>query len=248
MPDIKKTMKIAVASYMCDEFNRLTLSGFMDYAQDLAGVHADGLGFSNNELNKDGIAWIISRMRIHFHDMPLWMDEMNLTTWHKGREDGLFYRREFVGVKDGRRIVEATSDWLLLNLAGRQLVRKHPLCDKEETICHDNALEGPCNKIRMPFGENGEFVCYHEVTRSELDRNRHANNAKYADWVIDALPERQFGPDVTISDFEINFNHETRLKDQVELRRLKTDENSWTVEGLLEEHSAFVAKISFRKL
>ena len=87
---------------------------------------------------------------------------MTLTTWHKGF-NRLFFLRDFVMTDDqGRERVKATTSWLVLNLETRSMVRDPELVETG-TVCTENAVETPADKVRMPRDVEAVPVHVHAV-------------------------------------------------------------------------------------
>ncbi|MCQ2143544.1 MAG: thioesterase [Bacteroidales bacterium] len=247
MESRKLAHKTVVPCYMTDRYNRLTPMSVMDFFQDVAGDHANRFGFGHFDLIPDRLVWIISRMGFVVLKTPIWQQEVEIETWHKGSEDGLFYRREFV-IRDaasGDDLVRGTSGWLLLNIDDRQLVRSSPLCNRPETICSENVLEEPAPRLRIPRGVEAELAFEIEVHSGDIDRNFHTNNAKYGKWAMEALPKEEIGKEV--GEFWINFNHETLEGDNLSLYRYKVAQDEYYVEGRIGDVQAFVTRIKLRE-
>ena len=235
-----------IACYDTDAAWRLKPASFMNLAQEAAGNHAVYLGFGYDDLIKTNTAWILSRVHVEFIDTPLWREDITLTTWHKGL-NRLFFLRDFVLTdKDGKERVKATTSWLVMNLETRRLVRDPGLME-DGTVCTENALETPADKVQMPKDMEPEHVIDHVVAYSDIDTNAHANNAMYMQWAMDAV-----GYELTstrpVKWFTINFNHETKAGDAVAMYRAiveKEDGLHVFVEGRMAEVSAFCVEIVF---
>ena len=235
-----------IACYDTDAAWRLKPASFMNLAQEAAGNHAVFLGFGYDDLIKTNTAWILSRVHVEFIDTPLWREDITLTTWHKGL-NRLFFLRDFILTdKDGKERVKATTSWLVMNLETRRLVRDPGLME-DGTVCTENALETPADKVQMPKDMEPEHVMDHVVAYSDIDTNAHANNAMYMQWAMDAV-----GYELTstrpVKWFTINFNHETKAGDAVAMYRAiveKEDGLHVFVEGRMAEVSAFCVEIVF---
>ena len=218
----------------------------MDLAQEAAGLHAVELGFGYEDLIKNNTAWILSRVNIKFVDTPLWRDDVTLTTWHKGA-NRLFFLRDFIMIdKDGKERVKATTSWLVLNLETRRLVRD-PMLMEEGTVCTENVVENPADKVQMPKDVPAELVLEHVVAYSDVDMNNHTNNAKYMQWAMDAV-DYETASTKAVKEVTINFNHETKSGDVVSIYRAcveKEDGFHVYVEGKVEETSSFCVEIIF---
>ena len=233
-----------IACYDTDAAWRLKPASFMNLAQEAAGNHAVFLGFGYDDLIKTNTAWILSRVHVEFIDTPLWREDITLTTWHKGL-NRLFFLRDFILTDgQGRERVKATTSWLVLNLETRRLVREPGLME-EGTVCTDNVIETPADKVSMPKDTEPEFVMEHRVAYSDIDTNGHTNNAMYMQWAMDAV-DYELASNRPVKEFTINFNHETKAGDTVSIYRTLVEKEDGIyvyVEGRLPETSAFTVEI-----
>ena len=218
----------------------------MDLAQEAAGLHAVELGFGYEDLIKNNTAWILSRVNIKFVDTPLWRDDVTLTTWHKGA-NRLFFLRDFIMTdKEGKERVKATTSWLVLNLETRRLVRD-PMLMEEGTVCTENVIETPADKVQMPKDVPAELVLEHAVAYSDVDMNNHTNNAMYMQWAMDSV-DYETASTKAVKEITINFNRETKAGDVVAIYRAcveKEDGLHVFVEGKVEDASSFCVEIIF---
>lgn len=242
----KLSQKLKVVSYDTDAKSRMKPSAFMNHAQEAANIHADILGFGYEDLMRNRVAWVLSRMHVKFYDYPKWRDEVLLSTWHKG-PSRLFFLRDFlVTSQEGKALVAATTSWLILNIDTRRLMRDSGV-EMEHGNYQEHAIEEPCPKVEIPKNQEGEFVCDHKVSYSDVDVNEHTNNAMYSVWALDAVGY-EFMMENELSELFINFNHESKPGDIVSIYRYKTEEEGKLVvhiEGKLAETSSFVVKMIF---
>ena len=243
---IKYIENITVPCYDTDAAWRLKPSSFMNLAQEAAGRHAVHLGFGYDDLIKTNTAWILSRVHVEFIDAPKWRDDITLTTWHKGL-NRLFFLRDFILTDaQGRERVKATTSWLVLNLETRRLVRDPKLME-DGTICTENVIGTPADKVVMPKESEPEFVMDHIVAYSDIDTNAHANNAMYMQWAMDAV-DYVTASSMPVRQVTINFNHETKAGDCVSIYRAsvrKEDGIHVYVEGKVDGTSSFTVEIVF---
>ena len=185
-------------------------------------------------------------MHVVFVDTPRWRDDVTLFTWHKGLER-LFFLRDFMMIdREGNPKIKATTSWLVLNLETRKLVRDPNLLD-EGTICSENVLDNPADKVVMPKGVEPQFVTGHLVGYSDLDMNGHANNAMYMQWAMDAV-NYEISSVKPVKEFTINFNHEVKPQETVSIYKAiveAEDGRHVFVEGKVGEQSSFCVEIIF---
>ena len=235
-----------IPSYNVDMSWRLKPASFMDLAQEAANQHANILGFGYDDLIASRTAWVLSRMHVEFTDTPKWRDEVTLTTWHKGL-NRLFFLRDFLMTdKEGNPRVKATTSWLVINLDTRRLVRDPQLLE-DGTICSENVLETPADKVVMPKDAEVNLVMEHAVAYSDLDMNGHVNNAMYMQWAMNAV-NYEISSERPVKEFTINFNHEIKPQETVSIYKAiveKEDGRHVFVEGKVGEQSSFCVEIIF---
>lgn len=235
-----------IPCYDTDASWRLKPVSFMNYAQEMANRHASILGFGYDNLIGSRTAWVLARMYIRFIDLPLWRNDVTLTTWHKGL-NRLFFLRDFrMTDPQGNVRVEATTSWIVLNLDTRRLVRDPKLMD-EGTTCSENAVEQPADKVQPPKDAQMEFVMEHTVSYSDVDMLGHTNNAMYMHWAMDAVPY-EITSQHPLKEVTINFNHETRAGEKVAIYRtsLQTEEGLRVfIEGKVGDTSSFAIEMLF---
>ena len=243
---IKYTKDLTIQCYETDAAWRLKPASFMNFAQEAAGNHAVYLGFGYDDLIASYTAWILSRVRVVFTDTPKWKEDVTLTTWHKGL-NRLFFLRDFIITdKAGRERVKATTSWLILDLATRRLVRDPKLME-DGTVCTENIIETPADKVQMPKDVEAVHVMDHLVAYSDVDMNAHANNAMYMQWAMDAV-DYEVASTRPVKEFTINFNHEAKPGDTVSLYKSRVEDGEDLkvfVEGKVDGQSAFCVEILF---
>lgn len=209
------TKESVVEWHCCDMRGELRPFSFMNMAQEIAGFHANKLGFGYYDLIKENTAWVLSRIKVKYITRPRWCDNVTLETWHKGMES-LFGIRDFVlHNSDGSRAVVATSSWLIINYETHKIDRNNVF--RSEKYLHtknneDNAIESSCGRIKRQ--SDVEYVRTHTVHYSDVDFLGHTNNAKYVEWIMDSV-EPEFLKEHAVAQFQLNFNAETRLGDEV---------------------------------
>lgn len=243
---LKSTRNIHVCTIDTDEARLMRPASFLQYAQDIAGDNADLLGFGYDEMIKDNLAWIISRVKVRFLRHPQWREDVSLVSWNRG-PDGPFYIRDYeMYDSEGRKIVESTSSWIVLELSERKIVRT-ALAENPQTICPEQTIEGPegtCSRLRLPRGLGMTPAGIHKVSYSDLDKNGHTNNVMYVVWAMDALPLELVNRN-PVKELEINYSREALAGETVELSTARSEDGAWWVEGRVDGLQSFVVRLTF---
>ena len=239
-PDNKVKDDLLVKCYEVDSAQRLKPTAFMDMAQEMAYQAAAAMKFGYDELIVKNMAWVLSRMRFRFLKAPVWGEEVEIRTWHRGAFGPFFVRDFEVLDKEGRRMIEATSSWVIIDVDSRSMARPEEVLPKEDTSCPDYAIETPAGKVMMPRGVEPELVTTHKVAYSDIDLVGHTNNARYVAWALDCLDYGEAG--IQVDEVEIVFHHEARPGEEIALYRAQKD--GWTfVEGRREDVQVFCVRL-----
>lgn len=247
--DKKYVMVSEVPCYDVDSNMDMKPAAFMDLAQEIAYQAATALGFGYDALQTEGKAWVLSRMHYEFIRHPKWRENIELYTWHKGPY-GPFYLRDFeLKNAGGDLLVRATSSWVILDVANRTMCRTADVMEMipEDTVCKDNAIERPADKVMMPRGVTPEIAGEHKVEFSDIDLLGHTNNARYVVWAMDCIDfdELKTRP---VKDVTVTFIHETRAGEVITLEKVRTENEdgtiTWYIDGKADGKSAFCVKIN----
>lgn len=211
--------EFSISSYDLNPNGQARLTTIANFFQELAYHHASELGFGYRDMKARQTTWVLSRMRIHMDYYPVWDEKIIIETWPSG-VDKLFALRDFrIRNAEGKVIGVASTAWLILNIETHRLVRPKDALEHFKMIVHpEQVFEEALDKIDV---KNQTLpLRLHTVAFSDLDIIGHVNNVKYIEWCIDAvITRREQG--IEIREFEINFNQEALLGDEVEIRGLE---------------------------
>lgn len=220
------------------------MSSLCGYLQEVAGRHANHLGVGHHFMQQSGKVWVLSRLFIRINELPAWGQEFFVETWPLGTER-IFYRRDYQ-IDDGSTILlRATSYWILLDLN----TRKPSFVPLDETVIKHNqgrqSMPMPSESFREVV--SGDCQLY-QVKYSDLDQNRHVNNARYVEWIFNVLDQDLLEKSAP-AYFAIEYKHEAKAGDVVELRTSRVDEKkpAFVVEGRFVDSNqvSFRSKIVF---
>ncbi len=207
--------KHKISSYEVDAKNKASLQSFCNFLQESAWNHAEALNLGYSHLIGNNQIWVLSRLLIKVHAFPMWGDTIFVETWAK-RTGRLFAYRDFHILDENDKIIAAASSaWVVIDLKNRRPQRMESFSDKMPLLSEKHALEAKLDRVPSPeVFLNQPFF---PVLFSDLDMNKHVNNVKYLEWILDSYPfEMRITHDITI--FEINFLREAFYGDEISVR------------------------------
>jgi acyl-ACP thioesterase len=191
--------------------------------QEAAGNYAAHFGLSIERLHSEGVAWVLSRMRIMPERLPKVHETIEVTTWPVGVE-GLQYRRNFIVRDDsGNVLLRAVSHWVVVSLAARKVGRVPAFIAE---VALDNAETAmPDEKRRFPEVAGIHETAVFTARLSDIDRNLHVNNVRYMDWLFESVLAEVREKSILV-DIDITYKAESYPGDIVSARTMENTEPS----------------------
>lgn len=181
------TEKYQVRWHDTDAGREMRPSEVLAYMQECANhqfrTHAKTLDRMRDE---DGVGFILSRIAIDFLSPIHAYEEIEVRTATCAGH-GLSFPRRFEMLRDGRVVARAMSQWAMLRVCDRTLLRveEAPLLFGDEPEI-ETAMP---LRFRTPRELIFEKVGERRISHADLDYNMHMNNTKYPDTVRDFLPD-----------------------------------------------------------
>lgn len=180
-----------IRGYEVDADNKVPVQSCCAFMEEAAGNHAAGLGFGVDYLQERGLTWVLARMQLEVYGLPEAGDEVFVTTWPVEVER-LQFRRDFIiGDGRGREFVRAVTDWVIIDLSSRRLLKIPEFIAAHQAPGAPRALNK--EKPRIEGQESAPELKTFTVRKADIDRNRHVNNVRFSDWMLEATPDEVCG-------------------------------------------------------
>lgn len=171
--------------------------------------------------DRDGVGFILSRIAVDFLAPVHAYDEIVVQTATCAGH-GLCFPRRFEVKRDGKVVARAMSQWAMVRVADRTLVRADdaPLSfgDEEEVM-----VSTPM-RYRVPNDLCFEEVGERRIVYSDLDYNMHMNNTKYPNMLCDFLPDANA---LRVTGMSLSYRREAAFGDLVAIERATDGEGTW---------------------
>lgn len=191
-----------------DQNGKATLPAICSLFQEVAGNHALKLNFDITQLHDQNLTWVLHRMDIKIDRYPNWREKITIETWPAAGDALRAYRNYRILNEEGNLIGVCLSYWMMINLKTRKPTRmpKDVLDLRLSDI--DHVLPVKSDRI-MPFEETNvekKFV----VRESDLDMNKHVNNARFVEWLMETYNNDKA---YLIKNLDIMFMQESHFGD-----------------------------------
>lgn len=206
----------------CNEHDEIKPSALLSFAQEVAGLSADELGFGYRDTIGDRCGFFIATTCCEIHKRVHPNDSVIVSTWPLPPRRVIFERDYTVKSMEGELVASIASRWCLVDLDSGKLLPPERL--KAHASCpyrSDRVME-PDWSLPKLMGE-GEEV-YSLVARpSHLDHFHHVNNTKYADFFTDCFSEAE-RTEKRIKSFRISYVRQVKAGEELVFYRKDTDD------------------------
>ena len=205
-----------------DAKGNIKASSLMYAFQEIAGAHADSLGFGFDDLIVNNYIWVLTKLRFEIKEKLEADKDYILRTYPRPRKGVTFYRDYYLYDGDVQMAV-GTSQWCIINFETRRIERAK--LDFDGEFVDFEPFENGIEKFKVDQ-ESLVKIGSHKVTEDDLDDNEHVNNCRYAEMVEDELSGH--------NEHSIYFSKEALLGDEIILYKGQEGEFDM-IEGKLED-------------
>ena len=229
-----------LSSSEADLHQRIKLSAVLRHMQDAASHHLTALGFPPQRMQAAHQVFLLSKVEIQFAGSPLPDQQVTVFT-RPHPPKGAFFLRETNLAVEGRTLITGKAAWVLADDRTHQVLR--PSVFDWEDPFDPVEFDGAIARRRLHAPEHVSPLGVRRIRYSDLDGNRHMNNAVYGDILFDFLPaEWSARP---LRQAVLIYEHEAFLGDELAIAGAPCGIDSWYLAGHRGGARCFSAELQF---
>lgn len=232
-------------SSQCDMYGAWKPSAILECMQESAGAHSALFGLDRAAMNGMGIAWVLSRVKVHMDRVPLVGESITVGTYPTPNRHLFFPRTHIFRDEAGSQIGCANSLWVLMEIETRKITRHEEVLAR---VPNDPSLKSPLGLPATVRAHGCDGVTSPLLPAfTDYDTNHHVNNTKYLDWCLNALGLKVLEENC-LTAFDVNYEAEILPGSQIRTE-LTVQENAFAFCGFEGEqkHFSVGGKLSPRK-
>ncbi len=206
----------------------LTIESLINYFQDSTIFQTQSGPASIGYLKENGLAWVLSAWQITVNRYPKLCEDVTIGTMPYELKGAMGLRNFFMDSADGERLAVANSIWTLVDVEKEMPSRITEEIASAYVLDEKLDMDYGSRKILLPK-EGEKIECQSiEITRGQIDTNKHVNNGQYIRMAVDCLGNEDF----KISKLRAEYKRQARLGDvlfPVVIKSKKEDNDIYTV-------------------
>ena len=194
-----------------DDTAQMTVCSLFQLMQEISDRHAAILGAGWFSLCERGYFWVITKIQLEIHRLPKWTEQVTLRTWVRKSNAATSPRDFEIMDSEGHLLVAANAVWAILDKE-HGYPQRISLFDNGFMPQERCAMESKPMTIK-PITLPDTLPEPKDVRYSDLDINKHVNNARYIQWAFDAVSEA-FRQTHRIKGVAVKFIAQAKLGDR----------------------------------
>lgn len=235
------TKNIELRTSDFDYREQIKASAILDIFQEIAGAHATELKVGFSDLLEKKLLWVLVKVKFEIVRNPKMHEGVVAKTWPLAPGRVTLQREYLIEDKEGNTLVKGTSEWVTMHLETRRLVQSSDIYPLDE-FCQEKTFEERTKKV-SDFEAN-EIKMSVTPGFCDIDENRHVNNTRYADYVINAYCPDE---DEKIAVFQLDFHREIIMGSTFNLYQSKQDNILLSKGVSMEGEKMFSCSVEFKK-
>ena len=188
---------------------------------EVATEHANILGVGYDDMIKDNLAWVLSRLSIEMTRMPKVNEKYRLITWIENYNRHFSERNMEVQAENGDVLGYIRTIWVAIDMETRAPGDLSKLATLVATVSDRPCPIAKQSRMRplTELSRQGEY----QFRYSDIDFNMHVNSVKYIELLINQWP-LDYHLSHDISRFEIAYLQEAHFGNDVKVNILQPED------------------------
>ncbi len=196
------------------DFDTVKPAALLDLVQDIAIKHSDSCGFGLYKMRDMNMAWLLQGINLHIDRLPDTRKDITVHTAVRNMK-GVVSDRGSIIEQDGEVCAKTVAAWFLFDGARMRPIR---IPDYIAENYEDHDFGDDFFVYKKPQLFEAEKLYEVRIGNGHIDTNRHLNNQKSAEMLLDALPE-----DFSFTDASILYKKAAHFGDMLSVCSAKTE-------------------------
>ncbi|KAM7279103.1 hypothetical protein ACFE04_006237 [Oxalis oulophora] len=181
-----------------------------------SGLVGDGFGVTPGMLKND-LIWIVTKLSVEIDSYPTWDEVLEVDTWLRpSGKNGVQKDWTIKNLVTGQILGRATSNWMMMNEKTRRLSKIPEEVKAEISPFFLERKEDESAQKKIEKLANAIYINKNlKPKRSDIDMNHHVNNVKYANWMLEAIPETIL-EECQLSSITLEFRRECGISETIQ--------------------------------
>jgi medium-chain acyl-[acyl-carrier-protein] hydrolase len=171
-----------------NEFGIASPTTILTLLEETAADHCDSINYSLYQLEEQNIGWVLISGVMQMDRYPSYKENITIRTWLSQYSTIRGYRENIIYDEQNDIIGRARGLWVFFDIDKRRPVQIFDDIMEKWSICNVESIDYNISK-KIKAVDNSDYQSKFKVNRYDTDMNKHVNNIRYLQWVIESVPE-----------------------------------------------------------
>lgn len=155
--------------------------------EETASEHCISINASLYDLAKIDIGWILISGYMQVERYPIYKEKITIRTWLSSYTDIRGFRENIIYDSNSNVIARAKGQWIFFDIKRRKPIPIFDDIKNKWSFCECESIEHDITKKIEPINL-ATYIHNFSIKHFDTDMNKHANNIKYLQWIIESIP------------------------------------------------------------
>ena len=156
--------------------------------EETAADHCYSIDHSLFDLVKKNVGWVLVSGVLQIDRYPNYKEKITIRTWLSSYSSIKGYRENIIFDENQNIIGRAKGLWVFFDIEKRRPTPIFNDIKEKWSFFNEDSININIKKKIIPV-DNADYTNQFRVNRFDTDMNKHVNNIRYLQWVIESIPE-----------------------------------------------------------
>ena len=173
------------------EMNKLgfaTPTIILGLLEETAADHCYAINHSLFDLLKMNVGWVLVSGVLQMDRYPSYKEKITIRTWLSNYSSIKGFRENIIFDEKQNIIGRAKGLWVFFDIEKRRPVPIFNAIKEQWSFFNSSSIDHDIKK-KIRAVDSADYIEKFRVNRFDTDMNKHVNNIRYLQWVIESIPE-----------------------------------------------------------
>lgn len=156
--------------------------------EETAAEHCYSIDYSLFDLFEKNIGWVLFSGGLQMDRYPNYKEKITIRTWLSSYSTIKGYRENLILDEQQNIIGRAKGLWVFFDIEKRRPTPIFTDIKEKWSLFNESSIELNI-KQKIEAVDQADYTGKFKVNRFDTDMNKHVNNIRYLQWVIESIPE-----------------------------------------------------------
>lgn len=157
--------------------------------EETAADHCFSINHSLFQLEEQNLGWVLISGFLQMERYPNYKEKITIRTWLSKYSSIKGFRENIIYDEQGHVIGRAKGLWIFFDIERRRPVQILDDIKEKWSFSKEECVNYNISK-KVKAIEKPDFELKFKINKYDTDMNKHVNNIRYLQWVVESVPEK----------------------------------------------------------